>query len=192
MWKFLVLILFTSCIIEPPDLSGISEDDSFFIRKVDVECEDTVAICSDQSANAYEAIVMYTTDTCQDFDLSSPVVAMGTSTVSCDDDTCFSTHNEFTESNGEVALESLPAGRYSLVSFIDVNANSFPDSDEPYLCAHEIQISALKANARIQVVMVRLRSETPADDADDDDDSDADDDDDGPASDDDDDGDTDD
>lgn len=161
MWKLFMLMLFiTACKAIPPGLGESSGDAYFYVRSVKITCADTVEICDDRSANNLDAVVMYTTDLCQDFTDSSPVVALGASKVLCNDQNCIS--NIVTFKNGESPLESLPSGSYSLVSFIDVNANSLPDSDEPYLCAHDVQISALKNSTRIEVVMVKLKSESIA------------------------------
>ena len=159
---FIAALFFTSCKAIAPGTGLKSGEEYFGIRNVSITCSDSVGICADGSAHDMQAMVLYTTDICQNFTDSSPVVALGSSPVLCQSQSCISDIIDYF--SGESPLTSLPAGNYSLVSFIDVNTNSLPDSDEPYLCAHNVQITALKANSDLQVSMVMLRSEALIDD----------------------------
>lgn len=151
------LSLFVSCEFVVPGLEGSSGESSFYVRTVEVSCSDDLQICADQTATDLAAKSFYTSDDCENISDSSPVIALGSSKLLCNSESCFSKIKDFV--NGDTPVNSLPTGNYSLVSFIDVNDNSLPDSDEPYLCAHDVQISALKNNTVLNVVLIQTRAE---------------------------------
>ena len=152
-----ILLPLAACEFEPPGLEQ-SEGEAFFkIRTVQLNCTGSVDECKDDSLDDVTAITFYTEEDCNNIVDSTPTVATGSSPLTCDSNSCNTEINEF--SKGGAPVESLSQGSYTLVSFIDLNANSLPDLDEPYFCAHEVQISASKNNALVNVVLVRLRSE---------------------------------
>ena len=155
-WSLFFMLV--GCNFQPPSLSSSSRSDEFFIRNIQVSCEDELTICADQSADQSRTISYYTTESCQNISDSTPVIALGNSQLLCNDSSCSSQINEFFDE--EVPVSSLPEGSYSLVSFVDVNDNFLPDSDEPYLCAHNVEISALKNNTTLSVLLTQTRSES--------------------------------
>ena len=157
LYLFLISIAFVSCDYEPPGLEKSAGESSFSIRVVQIKCAASLDDCKDGLAHGVSAISFYSHDPCEDINDSSPIVASGSSTLSCDGSTCNTDINEFL--NGNVLVKSLSQGSYTLVSFIDLNENSLPDLDEPYLCAHDVQISASKNNSALSVVLVRTSAE---------------------------------
>lgn len=151
------LDLFISCQFEPPGFEESSGENKFYVRTIEMSCTSDLTICADQTARDLAAKSFYTSDDCENISDSSPVIALGSSKLLCNSDSCFSKIKDFV--NGDTPVNSLPTGTYSLVSFIDVNENSLPDSDEPYLCAHDVQISALKNNTILNVVLIQTRAE---------------------------------
>ena len=154
---FLISIVFVACDYELPGLEKSAGESNFNIRKVQIKCSASLDDCRESLVDGVTATSFYTQETCENINDSTPTVASGSSSLSCDGSTCNTEINEFLK--GNVLVESLPQGSYTLVSYIDLNENSHPDSDEPYLCAHDVQISASKNNTALSVVLVRTRAE---------------------------------
>lgn len=154
---FLLFLIFASCDYELPGFEESKGEADFNIRQVQLKCTASVDECKDGEVDGLIAKSFYTEDDCENINDSSPTVAAGSSTLSCDGPTCNTDINEFR--NGDVLVQSLPKGSYTLVSFIDLNDNNLPDLDEPYLCAHNVQISASKNNSALSVELVRTRAE---------------------------------
>ena len=155
--SFLISIALVACDYEPPGLEQSEGKSNFNIREVQIKCTASLDDCRDGLLEGASAISFYTEETCENIIDSTPTVASGSSSLSCDGSACNTEINEFL--NGNVLVESLPQGSYTLVSYIDLNENSHPDSDEPYLCAHDVQISASKNNSALSVVLVRTKAE---------------------------------
>ncbi len=154
LYFLLISFFFVSCLVTPPsDSSGKTEYKSN-LRNIEVVCtEDTH--CKNNSASSFEVVAMYTTDECNDVDLSSPIIGISREDLQCDSSECSAFVKSFKEDSGIEDVNKTIEGIYTLAVFVDVNNNEFPDKNEPFYCNADVVISTARRLTNIKVEVVR-------------------------------------
>lgn len=156
LYCLLASLLFVSCVITPPSTdNGDPSVSKTNLRSIEVKCIEST-YCLNGSSFAYEAVAIYTTDGCNSFESTSPIVGLSREELTCDDSGCHGFVHSFKKEDGVEDAIVTNNGQYSLVAFIDINNNEFPDIGEPFYCNAEVDITAAKRLTNIQIEIDRL------------------------------------
>ncbi len=150
MGKLLILLILSSCRLNLPVVGDEGDDLEVGLRDVSINCiEDTE--CQTTSIAENEIFVFYSKDRCIDFNLETSILAMAHAKVSCDTSGCKSSFEDYTNAKETVAVFWLDRGIYTLMSFVDLNANESLDEDEPYFCNEEVELASNKINIDLEI-----------------------------------------
>jgi|LULL01.1.fsa_nt_gb hypothetical protein len=148
----IILSLSISCEVSLPNTSvGSGSDAKTNLRVVNITCSEA-SNCKSRQGDNLSSFVFYTSDKCSDLDASSPILAQAKKDLSCADNTnCQGKVSNFLDENNEEKTIILETGKYTLVSFVDLDANEFYDSGEPFYCNEEIELSISKRLTEIYI-----------------------------------------
>jgi hypothetical protein len=137
-------------------MQGVSEKSGekskYKVRNISVSCTSRPD-CSEGDAHNNLLYVLYTTDECGSFGLSTPVIAQATKKIKCREGLCAVKVNNFKMNNSHENLTHLPQGTYTLVSFVDMNDNESLDLGEPFFCSENIEISVMESLKEVFIEM---------------------------------------
>ncbi len=180
---FITIIIsscFTACVLTPPSTSPEgSKVIMSNLRSVEVRCSEESVCLTKNEGEELKAVVFYAKEECRLFDNSSEVVAMQAAALNCGVKTeapanpldspkstsvapgvaaaaepCHAKLESFLDLNGDKLL-LVEEGQYSLLAFIDVNQNNFPDVGEPFYCNDTVEISPYKRLVNISLQIVK-------------------------------------
>lgn len=162
MTKLIILLTlltsFTSCRLNLPVIGDAGTDDTVGLRNVSISCiEDTQ--CQTSSIVENEIFVFYSKDRCIDFNRETSVLAMARSSVSCSLSGCTKYFEDYTTAKETVSVFWLDKGFYTVMSFVDLNANESLDDDEPYFCNEEVELASKKVNVDLDISIEYLKNE---------------------------------
>ena len=157
----LCLTLF-SCQITPPETAGGSGTVKTNLRNISVLCtlEDHCEATDDGEQEMDDKVyALYTTDECINIDTSSPLLAVSSKKLHCDQAGCSSYLKDFVDPMSVILSEDpvvVDDGKYTLAVFVDLNESGLPDLGEPFYCNDEVEINPGKRLIVVSVLIDRV------------------------------------